>query len=82
MEVTISIGGNAELLFPATSISGVRTVTVTLIARIICQQLNALSDPHTLNHDLHQIMKTISFAACLHISSESCNFVKSICLYF
>ena len=46
-------------------IGGARTVAITLIARIIRQKLAALRDHHTLDHDLHQVVKTISFRRML-----------------
>lgn len=64
MEVAVAVSRDTELKF-SPSISGAGTIAITFISRIISQKLAALRDHHTLDHDLHQVVKTISFRCVL-----------------
>ena len=65
MEVAVAVSRDTELKFSPLAISGAGTIAITFISRIISQKLAALRDHHTLDHDLHQIVKTISFRCML-----------------
>ena len=65
VEVAVAVAGNPELKFSSLPVGPARAIAVTLIPRIISQKLAAFSDHHTLEHDLHQIVETISFCRML-----------------
>ena len=65
VEVAVAVAGYTELKFSSLSLGGARSIAVTLIARIISQKLAPLGNHHTLEHDLHQVMKTIFLLSML-----------------
>lgn len=53
MEVAVTVTWNAELKPLSLAVAMARTVSVTLIARILSQKLTAFSEHQALEHDLH-----------------------------